>query len=153
MRKSTAKTYLVLKAAVLLLSAVYCLFMPAMTGSGLIYNAASYGRELTVTGVLFLVSAILMSAGTVLCGSRKKTRNMISVILSVSGAVLCLTMLHKLCLHADSSGWSDKFTMEQISHMYKRRLIPCVLPVLLSMVISAVRSKGTADTENYTSIV
>jgi len=80
MRKSTVKAVHLLKAAILLLSAVYCLFMPVMTGLGLLYNRASYGKFLTLTGVYFIVSALLMTAGTVMCGSRKKAKNVLSVI-------------------------------------------------------------------------
>ena len=154
MRKSTEKNIHLLKAAVLLLSAVFCLFMPVMTGAGLIYNRASYGDGLAFTGALFIVSAILMTAGTAICGSRTDLKNVLSVMLSFSGLVLCIVMLHRLCVHADVSGWSDKFTMEQISRMYKRRILPCIIPAVLSMILSFIGlRRKKRDTGEYTSII
>ena len=154
MRKSTEKISRLLKAAVLALSAVFCLFMPVMTGLGLIYNRSSYGESLAFTGVFFIVSALLMTTGTVLCGSRKKVSNVLSVVLAIMGAILCMAMLRKLCLHADVSGWSDKFTMEQISHMYERRILPCIIPVIMSVIMSLVRiSSGKDDKGEYTPIL
>lgn len=154
MRKSTAKTKLLLKALILVLSAVFCLFMPVMTGAGLIYNRTSYGGRLAFTGVLFIVSAVLMTVGAVLCGGGKKRKNVLSVIFSLSGFLLCMVMLRKLCLHADVSGWSDKFTMEQISRMYQRRLLPCAVPVAMAVIMSLLHiSAPKEETGKYTSIL
>lgn len=157
MRKITEKNSVSMKltkAVTALLSAIYCLFMPAMTGAGLLYNGRSYGAELSRVGALFIVAAALMSAAAVLCFFRKKTANVLAVIFSFSGASLCLAMLRKLCIHADRSGWSDKFTMEQISHMYQRRLLPCILPAVLIIAVSVIqlRRKNGGD-EEYTSIL
>ena len=157
MRKITEKTSIpikLLKIALIALSAVYCLFMPAMTGAGLLYNSAAYGAELTQAGVLFIVSAVLMSAAAVMCFFKKKILNILSIVFAPSGAVLCLAMLHRLCTHADRSGWTDKFTMEQISRMYERRILPCVIPVVLIIAVSAVNMRQNQDKEEgYTSIV
>ena len=154
MRKSTVKAVHLLKAAILLLSAVYCLFMPVMTGLGLLYNHASYGKFLTLTGVYFIVSALLMTAGTVMCGSRKKAKNVLSVIFLILGFIICMIMLHNLCGYADTRGWSSKFEIERISSMYKRRLIPCVIPVTAAVIFSAVRIGGRNEkSEDYTSIL
>lgn len=154
MRKSTVKAVHFLKAAILLLSAVYCLFMPVMTGLGLLYNRASYGKFLTLTGVYFIVSALLMTAGTVMCGSRKKAKNVLSVIFLILGFIICMVMLHNLCHYADIRGWSDKFEIERISSMYKRRIIPCVIPVTAAVILSAVRIGGRKEKpEDYTSIL
>ena len=157
MRKITEKqcaAVTVLKIIMLVFSAVYCLFMPFMTGLGLIYNSDSYGAEISLWGALFIVSAVLMSAAAVMCIPRKKALNLLAVIFSAVGCVLCMAMLYKLCLHADSSGWSDKFTMEQISYMYRRRLIPCIVPVILIIIVSAVQiRKNQGTVEKYTSIL
>ena len=154
MRKSTVKAVHLLKAAILLLSAVYCLFMPVMTGLGLLYNHASYGKFLTLTGGYFIVSALLMTAGTVMCGSRKKAKNVLSVIFLILGFIICMVMLHNLCHYADIRGWSDKFEIERISSMYKRRIIPCVIPVTAAVILSAVRIGGRNEKpEDYTSIL
>ena len=157
MRKITEKTSLpikIIKAVTLVLSAVYCLFMPAMTGAGLLYNHRSYGAELTRIGTFFIISAVLMTASALMCIFKKKICSILSIVFSLSGAVLCLAMLRKLCIHADKSGWSDKFTMEQISRMYERRILPCVIPVVLIIAVSAVNMRQNQDKEEgYTSIV
>jgi len=154
MRKSTVKAVHLLKAAILLLSAVYCLFMPVMTGLGLLYNHASYGKFLTLTGVYFIVSALLMTAGTVMCGSRKKAKNVLSVILLALGFIICMVMLNNLCHYADIRGWSSKFEIERISSMYKRRLIPCVIPVTAAVVLSVLgMRRKDGKSEDYTSIL
>ena len=154
MRKSTVNAVHLLKAAILLLSAVYCLFMPVMTGLGLLYNHASYGKFLTLTGVYFIVSALLMTAGTVMCGSRKKAKNVLSVILLVPGFIICMVMLNNLCHYADIRGWSSNFEIERISSMYKRRIIPCVIPVTAAVILSAVSIGGRNEKpEDYTSIL
>ena len=157
MRKITEKTSLpmkLLKAAIVILSAIYCLFMPALTGAGLLYNSDSYGEKLTRIGALFIISAAIMSAAAVLCFFRKKAANIMAVIFSFSGTALCLAMLRKLCIHADKSGWSDKFTMEQISRMYERRLLPCIIPAALIIACAVIRMRQK-PTENapYTSIL
>ena len=157
MEKTTKKTgtaVKLLKAVMLAFSAVYCLFMPAMTGAGLLFNSRSYGAELTRAGVLFIVSAVLMSAAALMCLFRKKIWNILSIVLSSSGAILCLAMLRKLCIHADKSGWTDKFTLEQISHMYERRIFPCIIPVMLIIAVSVIQlMRKTESSEQYTSIV
>ena len=47
-----------------------------------------------------------------------------------------MTMLHKLALHADKSGWSDKYTMAPISDMYRSRLIPSIIPTVLVIFVA-----------------
>lgn len=156
MRKKTEKNNAaikLLKAAIIILSAIYCLFMPFMTGLGLLYNHEAYGTELSLAGILFMVSALLMAVSAVMCLSIKKLPNILSLVFSSSGAVICLLMLKKLCTHADSSGWSDKFTMEQVSHMYERRILPCILPVILIIVLSLLHLGHKHEAEEYTSIL
>lgn len=127
------------KVIMLLLSLYYSCAMPILTGAGLISNRVSYGSRLAETGAFFIFAAVLMSLGAVLCLFRKKLANIISAFLSVGGLVLCMIMLKRLTDHADASGWTDKFTLEPISAMYESRLLPCIAPVVIAVVIAAAR--------------
>lgn len=127
------------KVIMLALSAVFSLCMPALSGAGLIYNKASYGAELERVGIFLIAAAVMMTAGAVLCLIRKNLTNIISIILTSGGFALCMTMLHKLTEHADKSGWSDKYTMTPISDMYRSRVMPCIAPAALALVIAVVQ--------------
>lgn len=127
------------KAVTLLLSLYFSCAMPILTGAGLISNRSSYGSKLAETGAFFIFAAVLMTLGAFLCIFRNKTANILSAFLSVGGLVLCMVMLKKLADHADASGWTDKFTLEPISAMYESRLLPCIAPVVIAVVIAAVR--------------
>ena len=127
------------KAVMLVLSLWFSCAMPALTGSGLISNRASYGAEMEKTGIFFVVSAALMTAGAVLCLVRRDLPDILSVVSSLSGLALCMAMLKKLTDHADHSGWTDKYTLLPISDMYTSRIMPCIIPVLLCIVIAAVQ--------------
>ena len=74
-----------------------------------------------------------MSLGAVLCLFRKNLANVAAVILSCGGFALCMATPHKLALHADKSGWSDKYTMAPISDMYRSTLIPSIIPTVLDI--------------------
>jgi len=118
--------------AMLILTAVYPLFMVIMSGAGLIYNRNSYGATLTAAGVLLTVSGAAMTAGAILSLPKKRITAVLSLILTAAGALLCLCMLHLLIAHADSAGWSDDRTMEPVSAMYRRRILPVLLPASMS---------------------
>lgn len=157
MRKITEKTTpskIISKLAVILLSAVYCLLMPLLAGVGLISNRSSYGAYIAFIGAAFILSAFLMTAGAAICSFCGRRKNIAALCFSVSGCALCLILLHKLCIHADISGWSDKFTMERISSMYRRRLTPCIIPSALNSIL-AVRNILSAkkSAEKYTPIL
>lgn len=126
----------VLKVILAVLTLIYPAFMVTMTGAGLIYNSESYGRELTQTGWLFIVSAVLMTAGCVLCILKK---NIAAIICSSSGFALCMAMLFKLVSHADAAGWSDKFTMTRISAMYIRRIAPTAAPFIICVAVALIQ--------------
>ena len=129
----------VVKTATLLLSLYYSLAMPILAGAGLIYNRKSYGAEMEKTGIFLIIAASLMTAGAILCLFRRELPNMLSPFLSVGGMVLCMVMLSKLISHADKNGWTDKYSLQPISGMYKVRLLPCMIPVVLSAAIAAVQ--------------
>lgn len=127
------------KAVTLLLGLYFSCAMPILSGAGLIYNRESYGAELEKTGIFLIISAALMTFGAILCLFHKRAACIISILFSVSGFILCMTMLSRLTSHADASGWADKYTMLPVSDMYSRRILPCIVPVTASVIISAVQ--------------
>ncbi len=129
---------MLLPKLVLMLAAIYfCFAMPFLTGAGLIYNRESYGAELSFIGIFFIISAFLMLTGTIFCIWGKKIRHILSVVLTSTGCIFCMILLKKLADHADRSGWADKIDMTPISAMYERRLLPCIIPVLLIIIADA----------------
>lgn len=129
----------VVKAAMLGLSLYFSCAMPLLSGAGLIYNRESYGDKLTAVGVFLVISALLMTVGAFLSLIRRNLADILSVILSVSGLTTCLVMLSRLISHADRSGWTDKYSLLPISSMYRSRILPCIVPVALSVVIAVIQ--------------
>ncbi len=127
-----------------ILTAVYPLFMVGLSGAGLIYNRVSYGSQLATVGGLLIASGIIMTVGAVLCALRK---NISAMVCSGGGLALCLSMLFKLCTHADSAGWSDKFNMTPISDMYKARILPCIAPVAIAVIVAAIQHFSREEVE------
>ncbi len=138
-KKSSEPIIIVMKVIMLALTAVFPLLMVTMTGAGLIYNRDSYGPVITRMGVLFIVSAVLMTAGAVFCISRKSLPNLLSAACTAVGIIMCMVLLYKLVRHADSAGWSDNYNMTPVSSMYKARVTPSLLPAAMALVISAVQ--------------
>ncbi|WP_028514171.1 hypothetical protein [Ruminococcus flavefaciens] len=138
----------VCKVITLLLSLWFSGAMTALSGAGLIYNGESYGAELKNTGVFLIISAVLMVSGAFLCLFRKKTPNILAIILALGGLVLCLVMLKQLTDHADSSGWTDKYTLLPVSDMYMRRILPSIAPCVLTAAIAAVQLKHFGAVES-----
>ncbi|MBR5681992.1 MAG: hypothetical protein IKW96_01750 [Ruminococcus sp.] len=139
LQKKSSKLMTAAKICTLLLSAFFSGAMTALSGAGLVYNRGSYGESLADTGFFLIISAALMVSGAVLCLFRKNLPDILSIILSFAGLVLCMVMLKKLTGHADASGWTDKYTLEPVSGMYIRRILPCIVPVLMSGAIAAVQ--------------
>ena len=139
LQKKSSMPMTAAKAAMLLLSLVFSGAMTALSGAGLIYNRGSYGTSLAVTGIFLIISAALMVLGAVLCLFRKNLPNILSIFLSFAGFFLCMAMLKKLTGHADASGWTDKYTLAPVSGMYVRRIMPCIIPVLMSVAIAALQ--------------
>lgn len=127
------------KVITLMLSLWFSGAMTVLSGAGLIYNSDSYGAELKNTGIFLIISAVLMLSGAVLCLFRKKLPNILAILFTAGGLVLCLVMLHKLTDHADMSGWTDKYTMLPVSDMYTRRILPSIVPAALTAIIAAIQ--------------
>ena len=107
--------------------------MIPMAGAGLIYNSNSYGISIRNSGIALIASGLIMTVSSVLACLRK---NIAALILDSAGFTLCMTMLFIVMNHADSSGWSDNYTMEPVSGMYFRRIFPVIIPFILTAVIS-----------------
>ncbi|MBO5105161.1 MAG: hypothetical protein J6B74_08915 [Ruminococcus sp.] len=135
--KSKKFIAVIFKILLIILAFVWSFFMVSMTGAGLIFNRESYGSYIMQTGVLFIVSGVLMFSGTVLCLFRKRVTNIISVIFLFTGFVLCMAMLSRLVDHADRNGWGYNFI--PVSDMYRRRITPVIVPCFLS-VVNAMRN-------------
>ncbi len=133
------KNHIILKIIMLVLTAVYSCTMTILSGAGLYYNRESYGEKLENIGIMLIVSGILMTVGAVLCLFRKNILNIISLVFSCSGFALCMTMLYKLCDHADRAGWSDKYNMSPVSDMYKSRIMPCIAPFVIAVAVAVLQ--------------
>lgn len=127
------------KAVGVILAFIFPGAMAIPAGAGIMSHRDSYGDELWAQGLLLLISGAAMIVGALLCISRKELPNILALVLDIPGIVLCMAMLYKIADHADRAGWSDKFTMEPISEMYKERLIPCVIPAALILVTALVQ--------------
>ena len=66
------------KAVMLVLTAIYPVFMVMMTGAGIFYNRSSYGTVFGRYGIVLIVSGAVMAAGAILCLFRKNLPNLIS---------------------------------------------------------------------------
>lgn len=129
------------KTSLMILTAVYPVFMVMMTGAGLISNKESYGPVIYGYGIYLIASGTVMTAAAILCLFRKIIANLISALLSSSGFALCMIITYKLVKHAESAGWSGVGRYENIpvSNMYKERILPTAIPFLLTIVISAIQ--------------
>lgn len=142
MKKKPSKSSPLMTAAKVILMPLTLYFSCAVTvlsGAGLIYNRASYGSEIAATGFFLIASAVLMTLGAILCIFRKNAANILSLIFSSGGFILCMAMLHKLVSHADRCGWTNKYTLQPISSMYKSRILPCIIPVVLSIAVALIQ--------------
>ncbi len=143
--KRSSALMITAKTIMLLMSFYFSCAMPVLTGAGLLSNRESYGEKLAETGSFLILSAVLMTAGAVLCIFRKPVMNKLSPFLSVSGLILCMVMLKRLTSHADKCGWTNKYTLEPVSSMYNSRLLPCIAPVAIAAVIAVVQLFSRED--------
>ena len=131
----------VMKIILIILTFIYPVFMTMLTGAGIISNRESYGGRITSYGVCLIISGTLMTAGALLCMSRRSTPNLIAALLSTAGFALCMTVLIKLIRHASAAGWTGiaKYEGVPVSDMYRTRVGPVTAPFLLTILIAAVQ--------------
>lgn len=109
-------------------TAVYPLFMNLLSGIGWISTYGKYGTEFTAMGTVMLVSSGLMTAAVVLCMIK---RNISAVVTETAGFAAAMTVMVKMMNLADERGWSDMYTMQPVSDMYRNRILPTVIPFVL----------------------
>ncbi len=136
MKKKSA--VLILKLALIAFTLIYPLFMVIMSGAGLVSNSESYGSKLTFTGILLILSGVMMTAGTVFLLLRKKIP---SLLLSSAGFIICITAMLKLIRHADNAGWYSHISMQPAGDIYFARIFPVIIPFILTAAISIIDRK------------
>ena len=126
------------KAVLLVLTAIYPVFMVMMTGAGICYNSGSYGAAFTRYGIILIASGAMMTGGAVLCLFRKNIPNLIAPFLSSGGFITCMAILSRLVKRAKANGWHGSGMYEGVtaSYIFQSRLIPCILPVALTITIA-----------------
>lgn len=134
--KNSNKFLMIPKIILVILTLIYPVFMDILSGAGFVYNSDSYGARLTMFGWLMISGGVLMTIGTVLCLLKK---NVISIIFSIAGFVLCMTILYNIIQHADSHGWMDHYNLNPISDMYKVRVLPTIAPFVMTVIISGIQ--------------
>lgn len=140
MEKKHANIFIIIaKVILIILTAVYPLFMVGLSGAGLIYNKESYGSNLAAVGTFLIASGFLMVLGTILCLPRKNLPNTVSLICSAGGLLLCLIMMFKLCSHADAAGWTDKYALTPISDMFRARIMPSIAPAVIAVIVALIQ--------------
>lgn len=129
------------KAMLIVLTAVYPLFMTMMTGIGILSKSEKYGRMISGCGAALVVSGAALTAAAVLCLFRKSLPNLLAMILSVPGFALCMGSLYKLSDHAKAAGWMGHgvYSLVPVADMYRQRILPVILPFLLTLVIAAIQ--------------
>ncbi len=132
-KKKKSTLLLVAEIIMVILTAVYSVGMVCLAGAGLIYNGESYGKRLIFVGIFLIVSGIFMTSGAILALLNKRIFLKFSAILTIIGLTICIIMLYILCTHADHAGWTDSYTMTAVSTMYKSRILPVIVPVIMVM--------------------
>lgn len=129
------------KALLIILTAVYPLFMTVMTGIGILSKSESYGRNIALCGTALTISGVTLTAAAILCLFRKSLPNLLSMLLSIPGFVLCMAALHKLVSHAKAAGWMGRgvYSLVPVADMYRQRIFPVIFPFLLTLVIAAIQ--------------
>lgn len=132
--KITKKILVFLKVLLIASTAVYPLFMDLLSGIGWISAYGKYGSEFTVMGTVMIVSSLLMTAAAVFCLLKF---NIPAVVTETAGFAAAMTVMVKMMNIADERGWSDMYTMQPVSDMYRNRILPTVIPFVL-LIITAV---------------
>ena len=144
MKKIHKKQNIIMTAAKLLLivlTAVYPLFMTMMTGIGILSKSGSYGSKITFCSAALVISGASLTAAAILCLFRKSLPNLLSMCISLPSFAVCMTALGKLVSHAESAGWMGRgmYSAVPVADMYKQRIFPVILPFLLTLIIAAVQ--------------
>ena len=126
--KITKKILLIIKIFLIATTAIFPMFMNLMSGIGWISTYGGYGSKFIVSGVVMIISSVLMTASVVLCMMKF---NLAAVIANTAGFAAAMTVLAKMMKYADESGWSDRYTMQPASDIYRNRILPTLIPFIL----------------------
>ena len=130
------------KVVMLVLTAVYPLFMTLMTAAGILTHRSSYGSYVTGMAVLLIVSGVSVTTGVILALPRKKMASLVSLSPTFCGLTLCLVTLSRLSAYADKHGWtaSGMYSGTAVSDMYQSRLLPVVFPAAIAVVVAVIQA-------------
>ncbi|MGN0621860.1 MAG: hypothetical protein ACI4I9_08325 [Porcipelethomonas sp.] len=134
--KILKKTTLIIKIAAILTTLVFPCIFNILSAAGWIYNSGSYGEIFNVYGAVMIVSSAVMAAAAILCCLKL---NIAAVIADFIGLIPCMTILYKVVVFADENGWSNKYTMEPVSNMYRNRILPTIIPFVLIIAAAALQ--------------
>lgn len=143
-RKIYKKQHPVMTAAKLLLivlTAVYPLFMTMMTGIGILSKSSSYGRSISLCGAVLVLSGAALTAAAILCIFRKSLPNLLAMCIAVPSFAVCMAAIFRLVSHAENAGWMGRgmYSAVPVADMYRQRIFPVILPFLLTLIIAAVQ--------------
>lgn len=129
------------KAVMLVLTAVYPLFMTMMTAAGLLAHSSSYGSYVTGIAVLLIISGVSVTIGAFLTLPRKRLTSLFSLSPIICGLTLCLVTLSRLAAYSDEHGWtgSGMYIGVPVSDIYESRLLPVILPSAIALVIAVIQ--------------
>lgn len=132
------KRFLIISEIILaVLTLIYSFFIVILSGAGLIFNGSSYGVKLMTCGIIWIISGLLMTSGTILCISGK---NISAMILSSLGFAVCIVILFIVTAHAEKYAWSMPYYNKfPVADMYRKRIIPTVIPFIITDTISGSR--------------
>ena len=152
MKKIHRKQNPVMTAAKLLLiasAAVYPLFMTMLTGIGILSKSDSYGSKITFCGAALVLSGASLTAAAILCLFRKSLPNLLSMCIALPSFAVCMISLFLLVSHAESAGWTGHgfYSAVPVADMYRQRILPVILPFMLTITIAAVQYFSSSAAE------
>lgn len=134
--KITKKILLFIKILLIATTAVFPMFMNLMSGIGWISAYGEYDSKFIVLGTFMIISSVLMTASVILCMMKL---NIIAVLTDTVGFAAAMTVLSKMMKFADESGWSDRFTMQPASDIYRNRILPTLIPFILLIAAAVIQ--------------
>lgn len=125
--KITQKVLFFIKILLIISTLIFPLFINIMSGIGWISTYSKYGGEFTICGVIMIVSSVLMAAATIFCLCKF---NISAAVSGSLGFITAMVILYKMMYYADERGWSDRFTMQPASDIYRNRILPTIIPFI-----------------------
>ena len=143
MKKPAKFLHILLTAALLISAAVYPGFMAMMSAAGWLYNVRqgaypavfrSFAGWMIAGGILLCIGAVL----AVLSAKPKRWKLApVSMGAAAVGLAACLSSLYRFTAYADQHFSGIGETMQPVSDLYRTRLLPVILPAVLTLVLAA----------------